>query len=269
MAGMIQADVLSAWRDRARYDRLAGFDRATWAWECLRRAMGEDCQIFRTTGHRILRSDPPLCVLTGAVQQPGGSEPLPLAVFNDAGVFTGHVVWCADSHAPVLKAHARSLPDDCSTGFNLRALRHPAIVLRPRGKGEHVLIADGPRCIRIEVRKGTLLAGPVQLEFLVPGDHGMDGRILSLRRLAALHRLGRFPRTLFPPEQRARRWARALQAWDGRKAGASHRDIAGALFGDRAVRRDWGGTSDYQRTQVKRLLETANMLIGGGWRKLL
>lgn len=37
MAGMIQADVLSAWRDRARYDRLAGFDRATWAWECLRR----------------------------------------------------------------------------------------------------------------------------------------------------------------------------------------------------------------------------------------
>lgn len=194
---------------------------------------------------------------------------MPLAVLSDAGVFTGHVVWCADSHAPVLKVHAKSLTDEEAVGFDLRALRHPAIVLRPRGKGEHVLIADGPRCIRIEVRKGTLLAGPVQLEFLIPGDHGMETRVLSLRRLAALHRLGRFPRTLFPPEQRARRWARALQAWDGRKAGASHRDIACALFGDKAVRSDWDGTSDYQRTQVKRLLQTANMMIGGGWRKLL
>ena len=194
---------------------------------------------------------------------------MPLAVFSNAGVFTGHVVWCADSHAPVLMVHARSLPDQSSIGFDLRSLRHPAIVLRSRGKGEHVLIADGPRCIRIEVRKGTLLAGPVQLDFLIPGDDGVEGRILSLRRLAALHRLGRFPRTLFPPEQRARRWARALQAWDGRKVGASHRDIACVLFGDKAVRTDWDGTSDYQRTQVKRLLQTANMMIGGGWRKLL
>lgn len=268
MVESIGADTHSAWHDSARYDRLVGFDRGTWAWEYLRRAIGPDCQLFCATGHRILRSDPPLCVITGGTRR-GLLGPMPLATLENVGVFTGHVLWCADLHAPVLKVHARPAQDLSRADFDLWTLSQPAIVLRLRGKGEHVLIADGPRCIRIEVYKGTLLAGPVQLDFLIAGDDGVESRILSLRRLAALRRLGRFPRTLFPREQRARRWARALQAWDGRKLGASHRDIACVLFGGKAVQRDWDGTSDFQRTQVKRLLKTANMMIAGGWRKLL
>lgn len=153
--------------------------------------------------------------------------------------------------------------------FDLRALCHPTVVLRSAGAGEHMLIADGPRCIRIEVRSGTLLDGPVQIDYHVPGDSHVEAKIMTLRRLTALCRLGRFPVKLFPPERRARRWAMALQAWDGRQAGASHREIASVIHGKAIVRRDWLGTSDYLRTHVKRLLRTADALIGGGWRLLL
>jgi len=270
MATIIRADAdASAWRERARYDRLLGFDRATWAWECLRRSLDREPTMPRSTSWTMLRADPPLCLLAiGQRRGPRGA--LPLAVLNDLAGFAGHVFWCGELHPPVLAVDAAPVPDGAGDAFHLRTLRHPAVVLRHRGGGgEHLLIADGPRCIRIEVRSGTLLAGPVRLDYHLPGDAHVEAKLLTLRRLTALCRLGRFPLTLFPPERRARRWAMALQAWDGRRTGASHREIAGVIHGDAIVRRDWLGTSDYLRTHVKRLLRTADALIGGGWRHLL
>lgn len=261
----------SEWRDRARYDRLTGFDQATWAWECLRRAIGKDCQLFREAGGLLLRAEPPICLLNGDLCDWTGTEPLPLAIFKDCTDFAGHVFWRAAHHPPVLvvRAHPSDANKAGSALFDLARLPYPAVVLQVPGRGEYVLIAEGSRCIRMKICSGTVLSGPVSLEFLVAGDHAFEVRILSLRRLAAFHRLGRFPRSLFPPERRARRWARALQAWDGRKAGASHREIASVLYGHKAVRHDWYGPSDYQRTHVRRLLQTADGLIRGGWRKLL
>lgn len=267
MATIIRADAASAWRDRARYDRLLGFDRATWAWQCLRRSMGRDPAPPRAASWRMLRADPPLCLLT--IGRTMRRRMMPLAVMDDLAGFAGHVFWCADQHAPVLAVHATPVPSGEADVFDLRALGHPVVVLRHRDGGEHVLIADGPRCIRIEVCSGTLLGGPVRLDYHLPGDADVEARLLTLRRLTALCRLGRFPRMLFPPERRARRWAMALQAWDGRQTGASHREIAIVLHGRQRVHCDWLGTSDYLRTHIKRLLRTADALIGGGWRHLL
>lgn len=257
----------SAWRSRAGYDRLLGFDRATWAWECLHRSLGRERATLRRSRWRVLRASPPLCVLTIGRQGPC-LGPLPLAVLDGMAAFAGHVFWGSDLHAPVLAINAVPVPDGAADAFHLRALHHPAVVMRHRG-GEYVLIADGPRCIRIEVRSGTLLKGPVRIDFHLPGDADVEAKLLTLRRLTALCRLGRFPRTLFPPERRARRWAMALQAWDGRQAGASHREIAHVIHGETAVRDQWFGESDYLRTHVKRLLRTADVLIDGGWRHLL
>ncbi|EJU12127.1 hypothetical protein LH128_15411 [Sphingomonas sp. LH128] len=263
---IIRADAASAWRDRARYDRLLGYDRATWAWEWLRRSLGREPVMLRRTSWTMRRAMPPLYVLS--VKRRRFGPLLPLAVLDDVAGFAGHVFWCGDQHAPVLAVDAVPAPHGTGDGFHLHALRHPAVVLRHRG-GEHLLIAEGPRCIRIAVRSGTLLAGPVRLVYHVPDGIDVEAKLLTLRRLTALCRLGRFPATLFPPERRARRWALALQAWDGRQAGASHRDIAAVIHGERLVRRDWLGASDYLRTHVKRLLRTADMLVGGGWKHLL
>jgi len=273
MATIIRADAsASAWRDRARYDRLLGFDRATWAWECLRRALGRDPAAPRDVSWTMLRDRPPLCLLTVHRRDcPCGCKcALPLSAIGGLADFAGHVLWRPDLHAPVLAVAARPAPPDTPEPFDLHALRFPTVVLRDQaGGGEYALIADGPRCIRIEIRSGTLLDGPVQLDYHLPGDAHVDAKILTLRRLTALCRLGRFPATLFPPERRARRWALALQAWDGRQAGASHRDIARVIHGHAAVREAWLGKSDYMRTHIKRLLRTADALIGGGWRNLL
>lgn len=269
MVEIIGADAVSAWRERARYDRLLGFDRATWAWECLRRSLGHEPAVPPGVSWAMLRADPPLCVLTFTQSCKRHDGALPLAAFAGLADFAGHVFWCAELHAPVLAADAFSVPPDAAEAFDLRTLRQPSVVLRSREGGEHVLIADGPRCIRIEVRSGTLLAGPVRLDYHLPGDGDLRAKILTLRRLTALCSLGRFPTTLFPSERRARRWALALQAWDGRQAGASHREVALVIHGERTVRDQWYGRSDHMRTHIKRLLRTANALIGGGWRHLL
>jgi hypothetical protein len=267
MARTIRADAASAWRDRARYDRLLGFDKATWAWECLRRALGRDAALPCTPSWTLLRARPPLCVLTLRNSDRACSRVVPLAAIG-MDAFTGHVFWCGELPAPVLAVDAWPAAADMPDAFDLHALPYPIVVLRHADGGERVLIADGPRCIRVEVRNGTLLSGPVRLDFHVPGNGHVDAKIMTLRRLNALCRLGRFPVTLFPPERRARRWALALQAWDGRQAGASHRELAIVLHGEATVRDHWYGKSDHMRTSIKRLLQTANTLIGG-WRHLL
>jgi len=61
----------------------------------------------------------------------------------------------------------------------------------------------------------------------------------------------------------------ALQAHDAVQAGASHREIAAALFGEKVVKEDWFGRSDYLRLRVQRLVRTADKLVYGGYRDLL
>jgi len=136
---------------------------------------------------------------------------------------------------------------------------------------EHLLIGDGTCQVRLDVTDGTVLEGPVWLRFEFTGLAGMEVKLLTLRRLVALVRLGRFPRGLFPlpPVRRARRWMMALRALDARRAGATHREIAAALFGETRVAADWDGSSAYLRCRVQRLIRLGEALVQGGYRDLL
>jgi len=60
---------------------------------------------------------------------------------------------------------------------------------------------------------------------------------------------------------------RALQALDGAQAGASHRDIAQALFGLEAVALRWQADGEL-RAQVRHLLRRAEAYMGGGYLSL-
>ncbi|WP_158259940.1 DUF2285 domain-containing protein [Phyllobacterium phragmitis] len=156
---------------------------------------------------------------------------------------------------------------DAQDAFDLLSVPHPVTVLRS-SDGEHVLIAEGPRCIRLDVVAGTMLAGPVRLDYHLSGFTGIEAKVLTLRRLLAMWRRGRLPRSLYRPERRGRRWAMALQAYDGARAGASQREFANALFGEQRVRED-RRKSDSLRRQVQRLILTADKLVNGGYRELL
>jgi hypothetical protein len=142
-------------------------------------------------------------------------------------------------------------------------------MLRGDDPAEQVLFSDGLHNLRLEVQRGTLLAGPVQLRFRFEGLVGIEPSLLTLRRLVAFLRLGRMPRQLFPRDPRIDRSILTLRAWDAHCAGASQREIAAALFGRADSGSDWNGPSDYLHSRVKRLLRAARAMARGDWRRLL
>ncbi|WP_339864848.1 DUF2285 domain-containing protein [Paremcibacter congregatus] len=133
--------------------------------------------------------------------------------------------------------------------------------------GQHILFSDGARHLQLMVTGGDLLTGPVRLTCTLRGLRDFATKPLTIQRLYRLARRGRLLKCLYPPERRARRWILMLRAFDGAATGASQRDIAAALFGDRAVREDW--QAGFLRTRVQRLLFAARAMMGGGYRRLL
>lgn len=153
--------------------------------------------------------------------------------------------------------------------FDLRALPCSALVLRDPHGIERVLLHDGLRRLRFDVLAGSVLDGPCRLRYDLAGYNEVAAKLRTVQRLLSLKRLGRFPRRLFPPDPRARRWMRVLQAVDAREDGATHREIAAALYGDDTVEADWQGRSTYLRCRVQRALRVGHMQVWGGYRRLL
>ncbi len=140
--------------------------------------------------------------------------------------------------------------------------------MAPDGR-EQVALSDGYRRIRIDVARGTVLEGPVRLEYLLGGFGDVDTRILTLRRLISLHKSGRFARGLFPAERLAPKWLAALRTCDAVRAGATQSDIARALFGERFGSSGRREGSDFLRLRVQRLVRKGRSMIQGGYRTLL
>ena len=100
---------------------------------------------------------------------------------------------------------------------------------------------------------------------LIPGLRGqLDGYREQAQALEGLA-------PQIPPVRAATRAAllhlRALQALDASQAGASHRDIAQALFGLEAVVLRWHEDGEL-RAQVRHLLRRAKSLVNGGYLSL-
>jgi hypothetical protein len=182
----------------------------------------------------------------------------------------GNVIfWRADTNPAILPVEAQPVSARGGDVFDIRGCRHSAVVLRAGGPTEHVRLGDGLHHIQIEVRRGSVLDGPVRLHYDLSGPAGIEPKLTALQRLAALQRLGRFPRSLYPAERGAQRWTMALRALDAVRAGVSHREIATALWGADPVARDWRGRSDYLRARVRRTVAIGEALSNGGYRRLL
>lgn len=130
-------------------------------------------------------------------------------------------------------------------------------ILHPLGDGQHV---------HLVVPEGTPADAPVAA--LVPlGCDGFDRIEAIMRLLASLHGRNPPPDTRLTNQQRARA-RRMLQAFDGRRAGATQKEIAEVLFQTGKLTRDeWQAAS--QRHAVMGLLKGAQAMIAGGYRKLL
>lgn len=124
--------------------------------------------------------------------------------------------------------------------------------------GEHWLISDGYRYLRLDIVGGTLRNRPVHLNFHVDGLTHLVPAITSLTRLVALDRTGRLLPALFPAERRAHRWALVLRTYDALISGASQRSIAQVLFNLDALPR-WRIEVPSYRRRVQRLVAAARL----------
>lgn len=179
------------------------------------------------------------------------------------------LLWTADVDPAVLKVEVVPNVREEKDCFDLRRFAARADIVLDPASGEHITISDGYRRIRIDVAPGTMLNGPVLLQHCLTGVDALDHKVLSLRRLIALHRHGRFVSSLFPISPQTKRIVMALRVYDALADGASQRDIAIALFGRCVVDDDWAATSDYPRLRVRRLVLLARRLAAGHWRQLL
>jgi len=168
---------------------------------------------------------------------------------------------------PVRASSGEAGDPDC---FDLaRFARWATVALREDGR-QHVLLSDGWRRIRLDIVEGSVLGRrPVRLHYVLSGAAQAEPRLLTLRRLLGLIRHGRFPHRLFPREAAMARRVEALRTADALADGASQRDIANALFGERLVGEEWTGGSDFLRSRVRRRIAEAVKMRQGGWRRLL
>lgn len=153
---------------------------------------------------------------------------------------------------------------DDADAFDLQQLPTPAAILKDR-QGEELACYCKNATVRLSIRSGTLLEGPVRLSYHITGLHELDHRSLALRQFDALMRLGRVPKTLVttrPPTARRLHLIRTLNAL---AQTTTPRCIAAELFGNNLVTRDWNHESDYLRMRTRRLIERASDLISGGY----
>ena len=242
------------WRNAAAYAPLLDADRSVFAWEWLRRdplyrqaAEGTSCRTWS-----------PLAERWGLVAFESASLPGPAA----------RPVWSAAAYPPVLPVVA-SGPASAADTFDLEQLAALSTIVAVPGRGEHLLISDGRRTVRLDVLAGTLASGPVELRYLLNGLAAAEQPLLTLRRFLALARTGDFARSLHPREPRARRWVLMLRAWDAACAGADQRHTAEELLSRTAGEKRWRSLTPSLRSQAQRLVHAARRMAAGAWRDLL
>jgi hypothetical protein len=152
--------------------------------------------------------------------------------------------------------------------FDLEPLRAISTLVTSNGQ-EHLLISDGFHAIRLDVLAGTIAAGPARLCYRLSGLASAEPPLLTLRRLLALWRTGRFCRSLHAKEARAGRWVLMLRAHDALAAGANQRELAAELLGGNVARPGWRVEAPSLRSRAQRLVRGAGAMAGGGFRELL
>jgi hypothetical protein len=250
------------WRDASAYADLLELERSGFAWEWLRRQREYRAAALE---HPIRPAQRPLGVIA---EQPAATC-WGLHVFEDPAVSSPRArpIWRAERCAFVLQATAeRAGPG--SDSVKLDDLRRFARMARGAA-GEHLLLSDGYRSIRLDVRGASARAGPVMFRFEIAGLATLRRELATLHRLVSLASTGRFSPRLHPPDRRARRQILLLRAHDALAVGADQRTIAAQLLSKQAAGQRWRVRSPSLRSQAQRLVRSARQMAQEGFWQLL
>lgn len=153
-------------------------------------------------------------------------------------------------------------------GFDVERFGSTASVIVTPSGAEHFTFNNGHSCLGFDIFAGSVLAGPVTFKVAVSDLSIANRQFATVQRLLALHRNPTVNADV-RRSSRNNRIVAALRVSDALSDGASYRQIAVALFGEKRVKDEWAGASDSIRLQVRRLAALARHMAGGGWRTLL
>jgi hypothetical protein len=157
-----------------------------------------------------------------------------------------------------------------SGGVRLLTLASRSVILRtPDGVTQHVLIETAGRSIQLAII-GADISRPVRLTMTIPIlQQQLAARLWMAKCLNDLCGKGTLPARHLPKEARQQRLRAVLQALDGSLAGAGHREICVAVFGEGRTNAVWSHTSEYLRHTISRAVRRGQFLMHGGYKDLL
>ena len=180
------------------------------------------------------------------------------------------IVWHANFDPTILPVRAMPADPADPDAIRLDALAPWLTVVAGIDGQEHAVVSDGRHHLRFDVVSGRLSGSDaVVLDYVLRGVHSAGPRLLTLRRLLGVCRLGHFPAGLFPADPKMPRLVATLRVGDALHTGASQREIARVLFGAEAVALYWDGRSDAVRSRLRRLVREARAMTAGAYRRLL
>jgi hypothetical protein len=244
------------WTDAAAYAPLLEADRSLFAWEWLRRDRHyASAALSSGRGQRA--------------EERHAASDFGLVAFEppSLAVPAARPLWNARAY-PYVATVTRGRREAAGDEFDAGGLGTLARLIID-ADGEHLLLCDGLRAIRLDGSPGTFSGGSARLIYHLSGLESADRPLLTVRRFLALCRRGTFSRSLHPPEARAGRWIMLLRAFDGLAAGACQREIAERLLTGSAAAPRWRDTEPSVRSRAQRLVRCARLLGAGGYRNLL
>lgn len=181
---------------------------------------------------------------------------------------TARLFWRHDLDGSSIAVEATPCAAGATGAFDLKTAGWPAILLHAEGQAEEALIASPQLTIRLSLRSGSLIEGPVLLQYPL-SDHRLADRLAALARWDHLRRRGTIASGLLPRYARAHRWPRLIAALDAAEEGASLRETASRIFGEAETSAAWNDPSDFLKSRTRRLLAQAQALRAGGYREML
>jgi hypothetical protein len=178
-------------------------------------------------------------------------------------------VWLPDADASTLigvtePAYASSKRTESIFLPSLPSLEH--VLIEATGR-QHVVLRANQASIQLTIEGADLTAGPVAITFLVSGFDAVAKARDQFNLLDRVLSPNRAPSSVLPRwTTRTRNLRDAFITLDGRRAGASHKDIAILLYGADDVAADWGVGL---RQRMQRHYSRGAALAAGGYRDLL
>ena len=183
----------------------------------------------------------------------------------DIDARSAKIFWLPSHALAILPMHALLAGALVPTApIALRELSSPLTVLYALDGMQHVLL-DGAGHGRHLAISGANVLDPVHL--LAWFEFGCDE---FRHQVEALHRFNSLiAGAQSTASQEAARLKRVLQALDGSLSGASHREIAIALFGAERGEADWNDPRQNMRDRVRRAVKRGRDLMNGGYLRFL